>query len=164
MSIEHYKKLFHYNFWANDRVWNCITRLSDEQFTRPCDYSIGSIHEQIVHHMTVEALWLERIQGKSPDRLGKTSDYPTREIIAGAWATIKSNWIAYLDSLNNDDLEESITFIGITSGKESTCLRWEGLSQVINHSTDHRAQILSLIHQVGGETIAQDFIYFVWDI
>jgi uncharacterized damage-inducible protein DinB len=39
----------------------------------------------------------------------------------------------------------------------------DSLMQILNHSTDHRAQILSLIHQLGGATIAQDLIFYSWE-
>ncbi len=35
--------------------------------------------------------------------------------------------------------------------------------QVINHGTDHWAQTLALIHQVGGQTLEQDFIFYAWE-
>jgi uncharacterized damage-inducible protein DinB len=165
MSIEHYKKLFRYNFWANDKVWNCILKLSDEQFTRACDYSIGSIHAQIVHQMTAEELWLGRIIGTNqPKKLGDPADYPSRDSIVQSWSTIQGNWFAYLDNLTENELDARLEFVTVTTGTCFSCLRWEGLTEILNHSTDHRAKILSLIHQVGGETTAQDFIYHVWDM
>jgi uncharacterized damage-inducible protein DinB len=43
--------IFDYNFWAFDRVWECIYQISDEQFVEEIDYSTGSIRNMIVHIM-----------------------------------------------------------------------------------------------------------------
>lgn len=163
MTIEHFKELFEYHYWANDRVWDCISKLSDGQFSRPCDYSVGSLHEQLVHMMSAEDLWYQRIIGASPQQLESTANYPTRDLIAQKWNAIKHAWLTYFDTLSADQLDEVIEFKSITYGTILTCKRWQGISQTLNHATDHRAQILSLIHQVGGETIAQDYIYYVWE-
>jgi uncharacterized damage-inducible protein DinB len=35
---------------------------------------------------------------------------------------------------------------------------------IITHAVDHRAQILAGIHRLGGETVMQDLIRFVWGL
>jgi len=164
MKVKHYKKMFTYNYWANDKVWEHILTLTDEQFTRPCDYSIGSLHEQVVHVMGAEELWLDRIRENPNSKpFATVTKYPTRDEIALHWKKVQLEWFKYLDTLTEDDLEGNITFESMTYGKTMSNQRWEGLMQILNHSTDHRAQILSLIHQVGGHTSAQDFIYYSWE-
>ena len=63
MNAERFRKLFDYNYWAHRRVWECVESLSESQFVQPCDYSVGSIHDQEVHTMSAEWLWLSRING-----------------------------------------------------------------------------------------------------
>lgn len=163
MTIERFKKMFQYNYWANDRLWQDIVPLTDEQFYRPCDYSIGSLHQQLVHMMSVEELWLNRVRTvNSSYELAVPDDFPTREAIADHWQTVRHDWIVYLDGMTEANLDSELAIVSITYDKTFTNQRWEALVQVLNHSTDHRAQILSLIHQVGGATDAQDFIYYTW--
>jgi uncharacterized damage-inducible protein DinB len=40
---------------------------------------------------------------------------------------------------------------------------WQVLLHVINHGTDHRAQILRLLHDLGIQTTSQDYIFYVYD-
>ena len=163
MSANHYRRLFEYNDWANHRVWECAASLSDEQFRRPCGYSIGSIHAQLVHQMGVEWLFLQRTQGISPTSIPEADEYPTREAIRQQWDGIASDWLPYLAYLNDDALDGSITFTSFNGKTQRTMPLWEILSQLLNHSTDHRAQTLALIHQVGGKTLEQDFIFYAWE-
>jgi uncharacterized damage-inducible protein DinB len=40
---------------------------------------------------------------------------------------------------------------------------WQVLLHVVNHGTDHRAQILRLLNDMGVETAYQDFIFHVYE-
>ena len=163
MTANHYRRLFDYNYWAHRRVWGCIVALSDEQFYRPCDYSIGSLREQIAHTMGAEWLFLQRVQGTSPSSIPSAETHPTRESIRAYWDTLETDWRAYLDGLRDEQLDGKITYTSLNGKVQRTQPLWELLTQILNHSTDHRAQTLALIHQLGGETLEQDFIFYTWE-
>jgi uncharacterized damage-inducible protein DinB len=40
---------------------------------------------------------------------------------------------------------------------------WQVLLHVVNHGTDHRAQLLRLLSDLGVETTSQDYIFYVYD-
>jgi uncharacterized damage-inducible protein DinB len=163
MNIDRYRRLQEYNSWAHRRVWNCIMKLSEEQYHQPSSYSIGSLHQQLVHTMEVEMLLLRRVQRGTPHRIPPADTYPTREAVRVRWDEIEAAWREQLASLTDADLDVMVEYVSISSGKTYRSRMWELLSQWINHSTDHRAQMLALIHQLGGETISQDIIHFTWE-
>lgn len=164
MNAAYFQRLFDYNFWAHRRVWQCITPLSDEQFMRPSSYSIGSIHAQLVHTMGAEALWLARVRGSStPSSLPEPKQYPTREAIRACWDEVERDWRAYLANLSDVTLTQNIEYTSINGHRKRTNFLPEALIHTLNHSTDHRAQTLSLIHQVGGSTLEQDLIFYSWE-
>ena len=37
------------------------------------------------------------------------------------------------------------------------------LLQVVNHGTDHRAQLLCMLHDLGAKTAPQDYNFYVYD-
>jgi uncharacterized damage-inducible protein DinB len=39
---------------------------------------------------------------------------------------------------------------------------WQVLLHVVNHGTDHRAQMLKILHDFGVKTESQDYIFFVY--
>jgi uncharacterized damage-inducible protein DinB len=47
--------------------------------------------------------------------------------------------------------------------RESSQDRWQILAHVVNHGTDHRAQVLDLLHRLGAPNVEQDLIYYLWD-
>jgi len=40
---------------------------------------------------------------------------------------------------------------------------WQVLWHVVNHGTDHRAQLLRELHDLGAATKGQDFIFYVYE-
>ena len=163
MNANYFRRLFQYTDWAHRQVWGCVMQLNEEQFTRPCDYSIGSVHEQIVHTMAAEWLWLERVRGISPEALFGKHEYPTRESIRVKWDDITADWQTYLAGLRDVQLAEPLAYTSLKGRSRRETPLFEVLAHVANHGTDHRAQTLSLIHQVGGPTLEQDLIFFSWE-
>ena len=91
MNLDTIQMLYDYNYWAHRRVWDYLIRLEDEAFYRNVDYSIGSIHSQLVHTMSAEWIWLSRLQGTSPTVILQNEDYPTRESIRTKWDEIEND-------------------------------------------------------------------------
>lgn len=163
MSAAHFRRLFDYNYWAHQRVWQCVLALTDEQFERDNDYSVGSVHKQMVHTLGVEWVWLQRVHGVSPEALPKRRDYPDRAAIRAGWDALEGEWRAYIQGLSDDDLDKPMSYYYIGAPELRTTPLWELLMQVINHGTDHRAQTLALIHQLGGATVGQDVAVYSWE-
>lgn len=40
---------------------------------------------------------------------------------------------------------------------------WQVLLRVANHGTDHRAQLLRVLHNLGVKTESQDYIFYVYE-
>lgn len=154
------RTLYEYNYWVRDRVWECCDPLTEEQFTRDLGYSWGSIHDLWVHMMSAEWIWFSRFQGTSPTHMLDAADYPTRASIREAWAKIEADAQAYLARLRDEDLGQELVYRH-TSGKETHNPLWISLIHVLNHGTDHRAQVLTMVHQFGQPTIEQDLIFFI---
>jgi uncharacterized damage-inducible protein DinB len=163
MNAAYFRRMIDYTYWAHRQVWGCISELNDEQFTRACDYSIGSLHEQAVHTMGAEWLWLQRVRGEQTDPFLKPEDYPTRESVRNQWDEIEGGWRAFVNNLSDEQLAQTIEYTSINGLVKRSQPLWEGLAQIINHATDHRSQMLALIHQVGGKTVAQDFVFYSWE-
>ena len=151
---------FDYNYWAHRRVWECILTLSDEQFTHNLGYSLGSIHAQVVHVMSGEWVWLTRLRGYMPTAMLKTEAYPTREAVRARWDEIEADVRGYLPTLTAVQMNETLTYRTMTGG-ELQNRYGEILLHVINHGTDHRAQILAMLHQLGAPTVEQDLIFYL---
>ena len=47
--------------------------------------------------------------------------------------------------------------------EDKNLIVWQVLLHVVNHGTDHRAQLLRLLNDLGVKTESQDYIFYVYD-
>lgn len=136
-----------------------IVPLSQEQFTQDVAYSLGSVRNQIVHVMSVDDIWFSPLRGlEIPDWLNP-DDFNDRHVIRAHWDTLEQHMRAYLATVTDTMLLEK----PFPPGEDENLLLWQVLLHVVNHGTDHRAQILRILHDLGVKTVSQDYIFYVYD-
>jgi uncharacterized damage-inducible protein DinB len=116
----------------------------------------------VVHTLGAEWLMLSRAKGAPIQRIPPKENYPTREAVRARWDELEAEWREFLASLSDDDLMREVEYTSFTGNKLRRSPILDLIMQAINHSTDHRAQTLALIHQVGGKTVEQDWIFYAW--
>jgi len=157
------RALYAYHFTLHQRLWDCIDHLTDEQFVAPVDYSIGSVRNHMVHLASVEQRWLARVAGTPlPDRL-RYEDFPTRAAARAKWDEVEAHFKSFLIGLTDTDLERTVTYSNSRRAEPVTSSVWEILVHIVNHGTDHRAQVLPILHRAGAPTVEQDFIVYLWE-
>jgi uncharacterized damage-inducible protein DinB len=162
MNIDMIKTLYDYHFGINRRLWDeSVMALTDAQFTEETDYSAGSVRGQILHMMTWDEQWFARLnEVEPPPRL--TDDlFADRAAIRAYWDQIESTMHKYLKELDEDTFTGTVQIISKTRG-EANLPAWQILLHVANHATDHRAQTLRLLAQLGAPTFEQDFMIYLW--
>ena len=162
MKTNEIQTIFDYNFWAFDRVWDCISKISDEQFVEEIDYSTGSIRNIVVHIMAGNRTWMSVLNGKEIPPRAAFEDFNTYSKTKAKWDELQLELLADLASLDQEQLDGSIQWELFSHGLKSTNLRWEILLHLANHATDHRAQILAILHHhFHVQTVEQDMIIYL---
>jgi uncharacterized damage-inducible protein DinB len=161
MNVHAFRHLYAYHFAENRKLWDeYVAQLSFEQFTRPCDYSHGSVRQQIVHLLDVDDVWFSELQGVAPLEPLPASDADDRATIRAHWDQVEQRMRDYLAGLRDDMLFAT----PIKEPEEDKDLIvWQVLLHVVNHGTDHRAQLLRLLHDLGVKTEAQDYIFYTYE-
>src|SRR3990172_784387 len=161
MNANAFRHFYNYHFAENRKVWNGVTSLSFEQFTQPVDYSRGSVREQIVHLLDAEDMWFSELRGAEPlEPLPETVDADDRDAIRAHWDKVEQTIRAYLAELQDDMLFTKPIKV---PEEDQILIVWQVLLHVANHATDHRAQLLRVLHDLGVETKYQDYIFYVYD-
>ena len=160
MNADAFRHFFNYHFSENRNIWDkYITPLSEEQFTESASYSHGSVRNQVVHLMSVDDTWFSGLRGiEIPDALDPAS-FVDRNSIRVRWDAVEQRMRAYLAELRDDMLFEK----PFAEGEDKDLIVWQVLLQVGTHGTDHRAQLLRLLNDLGVQTVSQDYIFYVYD-
>lgn len=160
MNANAFRHLYGYHFAENRALWDrYVTQLTHEQFTQHVDYSHGSVRDQLVHLMGVDDIWFSELRGVEPSALFPPAGLDDRERIREHWDDVERSMRDYLEALRDDMLFGK----PIKEPEEDKDLIvWQVLLHVVNHGTDHRAQILRLLHNLGVKTASQDYIFYVY--
>ena len=160
MNADAFRHFFDYHFSENRSTWDkYIAPLSDEQFTQNESYSHGSVRNQIVHLISVDETWFSGLRGAEiPDALDPAS-FEDRNTIRMQWDAVEQRMRDYLADLRDDMLFDK----PFPDGEDKDLILWQVLLQVANHGTDHRAQLLRLLNDLGVKTVSQDYIFYAYD-
>jgi uncharacterized damage-inducible protein DinB len=146
-------KMMEYHTASNRRLCeHLLEHLKDDQYTQELGFSLGSIGKQVVHLAETDWYWMHDIQVKPVTGLTR-ADYPDIASFIPVFEEIEASLLAYTESLSVEELE------AVPDGLLET--REEALAHIANHGTDHRAQILSMLHGLGLTTFEQDFTTFL---
>jgi len=162
MNRDHFVELYDYTDWANRRVWNCVMQLSQEDFEKHLTFSIGAIHIQCAHTMGVEYWWLGFLRTGELNFITdeELEQYKDRELLRKRWNEVTETNKAYVASLTDAELQRLVK-PSFWDENEQPISVAQALTQVANHSTDHRAQIMAMLHVLGGEGVGQDFLEYL---
>jgi uncharacterized damage-inducible protein DinB len=161
LNADAFRHFYDYHFTENRKLWDSyVTSLSLEHFTQPVSYSHGSVRDQIVHLMSAEEVWFSELRGVEPAEPFPPADFDDRNNIRVHWDTIEQGMRAYLAELQDDMLFSQPI---LEPEEDKALLVWQVLLHVVNHGTDHRAQLLRLLNDMGVETLYQDYIFYEYD-
>lgn len=136
--------LFQHHRWANLNLLELCAALTSDQLDSTLVGTFGSIRDTLQHIASAERSYLSRISTGQPYR--RPEDSPPMTL---------------------DDMKESLTnsgaglieWVAKVQGADTVEIDWDGtlrqvpksilLTQAINHATEHRAQIMSILTEIG---------------
>ena len=145
----------------NRKIWDgYVTPLSHEQFTQNVDYSHGSVRNQIIHLINADDVWFSELRGVEPLEPLPPAEFDDRKIIRAHWDNVEQRMREYLAKLRDDMLFDKPIK---EPDEDKDLIVWQVLLHVVNHGTDHRAQLLRLLNDMGVKTKSQDYIFYVYE-
>ncbi len=167
MTKEDIQLLFEYDRWANNKVIQAVSTLSDEQFIRDLRGSFSSIRDTLVHIIGGEWLWLSywKAPSHSPEVIAELrtqrdahihpNRLPDLSSVRLKWVEVEKEQLAFVSGVTDERLKTKLPARGIP-------LELVHLMQhMANHSTYHRGQISLMMRQLNAEPVATDFHVFL---
>lgn len=136
--------LFSHNLWANLRLLEQCAVLSSEQLDAAISGAYGSIWDTLQHIVIAEQSYFSRIS--TGQRLHRAEDAPPltlTEMMESVRAT-GAGLIEWAPKVQAGDTVQ-IDWDGTLRNVPKSII----LTQVINHATEHRAQIMAILTQLG---------------
>jgi uncharacterized damage-inducible protein DinB len=135
-------KLFEHNNWANQQIIQACTDLNDEQLdAEPNSATIGSIRRTLVHLVSAQQGYLSLLT--LPVAARKRVSLPFAELEESA----RRSGEGLLALARNESGQQLNSQLQTTDGYQVD--PWVVMVQVINHATEHREQINSMLSALG---------------
>lgn len=161
MQVADLMTLYKYNYWANRRILAAAARMTPEQFLAETSLSWGSVRDVLVHMLGAEWIWRMRMQhAAAPTQLLSPTDFPTYDSLVIRWQAEQRELSAYLTGLRDDDVNRPVSYRN-TKGQVFEDVLWHVLAHVVNHGTQHRAEVAHVLTSYGYSPGDIDLIKFV---
>jgi uncharacterized damage-inducible protein DinB len=152
-----------YNHWANKKIAEWLLQIPTEQFEQTIASSFPSMKLTVLHIWDAELAWMDRLKGQQ-----KSFDtYPTKtfkgtnqEILAGFVAN-SGDLQGFVAKLSKKKIA-SMSSYEAPDGKTYNQTFEEILLHVIQHSTFHRGQLVTMARGLGITHLPKtDFIHYL---
>lgn len=160
MDAKSLTRLYEYHIWANHQVWDCLQSITAEQFTEDAEYSHGSLQNQFFHLLGTDAYVITMLNLPNDDGQLNKEDYMEMAPMRAKWDEIEAQIKAGLANVADESLQVMVP-MPTGDGSHVDVPLWEAHASIINHGTNHRAQILMQLHKLGGKTVEQGLYFFM---
>jgi uncharacterized damage-inducible protein DinB len=127
-----------YNKWANLRLLEVCTTLSDEQLGLGSPGTYGTIATTFQHLLSAEQRYLRRMVGFEP-RLTEKDEFPG---IAGLQVHAETSGDALIGAVGRFDPDAT------TEARDEWAVKnWVVMVQAIHHGNDHRTHVCTILGQ-----------------
>jgi uncharacterized damage-inducible protein DinB len=152
-----------YNAWANARIYDAASALSDADYRADRGAFFKSVHGTLNHLLVADRIWMRRFTGEGPS--------PTRlyEILFEDFSELRDarraedqRIVDYIAGLTDADLNGLFRYRTITNPVTIEQPLAPALDHFFNHQTHHRGQVHCLLSGMLGNdaTPSLDLIIF----
>jgi uncharacterized damage-inducible protein DinB len=156
------RSLLLYTLWADRTILRALRPVRPEDLVRETGSSFPSLLATMAHILGAERVWLARFLGSTVDPFPTPYDYPDLISLLHGWEETAAGIEAFLAGLTDEQLEGQITWSN-SRGESFTQPLWGPVSHLVNHSTYHRGQLVTMLRQMGYEVPSTDLVYYLND-
>jgi uncharacterized damage-inducible protein DinB len=160
VTIDEIRTLYAFNRWATHRILEATGVLSPDDLARDLRTSYKSVRGTLVHTMWAEWIWLQRWLGSSPRLVFSEDQFPGVGAIESRWAEVERDRQDFIEPLTDEGLRRVVPYVNM-QGRRREYPLVHMMQHVVNHSSYHRGQVVTLLRQLGRVPPATDFLdYF----
>lgn len=167
MNATEARHLLAYNQWANSRLLSAARDLSIEDFTRDLRSSHSSVRGTLLHIIGGHWVWLRLWLGEPTpqivarcDALWSPTAFPDVASLETAQALLEKDQASFIEALTDEQINVRVPFESF-QGQQCELSLAEMIQHVMNHSTYHRGQVVTLLRQLGQAPPGTDYSTFL---
>ncbi len=157
----HFQTLAEYNAWANQRLYDAVSAVSDTQYREDRGAFFGSLHRTLNHLLVGDRIWLHRLTGTGtlPAQLNEVlyEDFGT---LRAARRAEDTRLIAVVDHFEDADWGRMLHYRNTSGAPQETVIH-EVLAHLFNHQTHHRGQVHAILTGLGQKSAELDLILYL---
>lgn len=157
----HFRMMAAYNQWANARIYDAASELTEEEYNRDMGAFFKSVMGTLNHLVTADRIWLKRFtgQGDAPSALDAIihRDFARLRLAREAEDARIVNWI---ENLGDKAFSGRFTYITATDVRTVSQRLAPALAHLFNHQAHHRGQVHTLLTALGKPSLNLDLIAF----
>lgn len=148
MLKSYFNDLAAYNSWADQKAMDWLSQITEEQWERDNVSSFSSVRQTAVHIASAEKIWIDFWTGSANPVYLSSSFAGTKNELLGIWSTASNGLENHIKCLPEEDFDKPVSFI-YPNGNTGQMLYYQTFAHVLNHSTYHRGQLVTLLRQAG---------------
>lgn len=148
MNKEYFTGLAGYTNWADNKAMNWLDQISDEQWEQVIVSSFSSIRQTTIHIASAQKIWID-FWNKAPDPVYLSAEFKgTKNDLIEIWKKASAGLKDFIETCPEEDYSRPVTF-RYPSGREGQMEFQQTFAHMVNHSTYHRGQLVTLLRQAG---------------
>lgn len=165
MNIQDIKFIYEYNYWANKKILEAASKVTQEQLLAPAEFPFGiekggNLRSTILHIVDAEYGWRGFFEFKKFGEDLNPDDFSTLKALEKKFKEEENSMRAWLNRITDDDVNSRVTYTN-DEGILRTRTLWHCLLHVVNHGTQHRSEAAALLTRYDASPGDLDFTFFL---
>src|SRR5215217_965279 len=150
MLKAYFTDLSAYNSWANHKAIDWLSRIDDEQWERANISSFSSVKKTAIHLASAEKIWID-FWTKAAKPVYLSAEFAgTKNELLDIWSAASKGLENFIRVHPEEDYLRAVSFV-YPNGKTGQMPYYQTFAHIVNHSTYHRGQLVTLLRQAGFE-------------
>jgi uncharacterized damage-inducible protein DinB len=150
-----------YNTWANSKVAEMLSSIDDRVLDQENSSSFSSIYKTVVHIWDAQVVWYKRLEGVSLRAFPSASFAGTKKDALDGLVQSSQNFEHFIQLQPPDFFNSILTYQNIKGDQFTDPIEYI-LFHVVNHSTYHRGQIITMLREAGvANLVSTDLILYL---
>ena len=158
--LESIRLLYDYTRWADGRIFDAVSKLAPEAWTKDLGSSLKSVRDTLTHVVSAQWIWLSRWKGTSPKAMWTAMEFPTFAALKDRWTALHAEIEAFVAAQTDATFAKDLVYQN-TKGETLKYPLGALVLHMVNHSTYHRGQVTTLLRQLGAQPLPTDLVLFL---